>query len=499
MDEKQLRRLIGAREGRQAVAPGLRADGWLALGLTAPMASADAAPSAAWRGRRSRRRSPTSRPSAAAAGRSRCCGGRAPTLLNPHFAVGTKDQDGSRIFYEPLAGWDADGNLVPVLAAEIPSRENGGARRRRQVGDLEAEAGRHLARRQAVHRRRRRLQLGIRHAIRRPPPTTIGSYKDVKVEKVDDYTVKVTFEKPTPFWADAFVGAARHDHSRSTCSPTTSARKSREAPTNLKPVGTGPYRFVDFKPGDMVARRDQPELPHGRTGRYFDTHRDEGRRRRGLGGARRAADRRVRLRLEHAGRGRDPAAPGEGRQGPASSSSPGGDIEHIQLNSTDPVDRGRRRALEPQDQASDCCRDPAVRQALALLVDRESVAGAHLRPHRHRHRRTSSTTRSASAPRTRSASSTSTRRTSSSTTAGWKKGADGIRDEGRQEAEVRLPDLDQRAAPEEPGDRQAGLPEGRHRHRAEVGDGVGVLLVRRRQPRHLHASSTATCRCTRRP
>ena len=34
-----------------------------------------------------------------------------PTLLNPHFAVGTKDQDGSRIFYEPLAGWDADGNL----------------------------------------------------------------------------------------------------------------------------------------------------------------------------------------------------------------------------------------------------------------------------------------------------------------------------------------------------------------------------------------------------
>ena len=59
--------------------------------------------------------------------------------------------------------------------------------------------------------------------------------------------------------------------------------------------------------------------------------------------------------------------------------------------------------------------------------------------------------------------------------------------EGRQEAEVRLPDLDQRAAPEDPGDRQAGLPEGRHRHRAEVGHGVGVLLLRRRQPRHLPA------------
>src|SRR5712672_4553349 len=51
---------------------------------------------------------------------------QAVTLLNPHFAVGTKDQEGSRIFYEPLAGWDNDGNLVPMLAAEIPEIENGG-------------------------------------------------------------------------------------------------------------------------------------------------------------------------------------------------------------------------------------------------------------------------------------------------------------------------------------------------------------------------------------
>src|SRR5436305_4836545 len=51
---------------------------------------------------------------------------QAATLLNPHFAIGTKDQEGSRIFYEPLAGWDGEGNLVPVLAAEIPSKENDG-------------------------------------------------------------------------------------------------------------------------------------------------------------------------------------------------------------------------------------------------------------------------------------------------------------------------------------------------------------------------------------
>ena len=51
---------------------------------------------------------------------------QAVTLLNPHFAIGTKDQEGARIFYEPLAGWDGEGNLVPFLAAEIPSKDNGG-------------------------------------------------------------------------------------------------------------------------------------------------------------------------------------------------------------------------------------------------------------------------------------------------------------------------------------------------------------------------------------
>src|SRR5690349_1804371 len=35
---------------------------------------------------------------------------QAPTLLNPHFAQGLKDQEACRIFYEPLAAWDGEGN-----------------------------------------------------------------------------------------------------------------------------------------------------------------------------------------------------------------------------------------------------------------------------------------------------------------------------------------------------------------------------------------------------
>ena len=46
--------------------------------------------------------------------------------------------------------------------------------------------------------------------------------------------------------------------------------KSREAPANLKPVGTGPYRIVDFKPGDTVRAELNPTY-HVPNRPFFDT------------------------------------------------------------------------------------------------------------------------------------------------------------------------------------------------------------------------------------
>ena len=347
MNERELRGLIEQGEDRQAVATRLRAadDG-------GGPHRADGHPAAGpfGRGHGAGQGRPTSRPSAAAAARSRCCGGRAPTLLNPHFAVGTKDQDGSRLFYEPLAALGSPtATSSPKLAAEIPSRENGGL----------AADGKSVT---------WKLKQGVTWHDGKPftaddvvfnweyakdPATaavTIGSYKDVMVEKIDQYTVVVKFTKPTPFWADAFVGTRGMLIPKHLFADYIGA-KSREAPTNLKPVGTGPYMFKDFKPGDMVTGVINPNY-HQANKPLFRHDRDEGRRRCGLGGARRAADRRVRLRLEHAGRGRDPVAPGEGRQGPRHHHAGRQHRAHPAQHHRS-VDRGRRRALEHQDQASD--------------------------------------------------------------------------------------------------------------------------------------------------
>ncbi|PYM36111.1 MAG: peptide ABC transporter substrate-binding protein, partial [Candidatus Rokuibacteriota bacterium] len=221
----------------------------VALGLTAPLAAQMlAAAGAAQAQPRGETFNPTRR---GGGGQLKALWWQAPTLLNPHFATGTKDQDASRIFYEPLASFDPDGNLVPILAAEVPSRENGGLARDGMSVTW-------------------RLKRGVVWHDGRPftaddvvfnweyvadPATsavTAGSYRDIeRIEKLDSHTVKLVFARPQPFWADAFCGFRGMIIPKHLFAPYTGA-KSREAPANLRPVGTGPYRFVDVKPGDLV-------------------------------------------------------------------------------------------------------------------------------------------------------------------------------------------------------------------------------------------------------
>jgi len=364
MNEQELRSLIDKVKvgnlSRRAFTRRL-----VAVGLTAPMATQLLAFSGVAMAQAPSTYKPTKR---GGGGPLKVLWWQGPTLLNPHFAVGTKDQDGSRLFYEPLANWDADGNLKPVLAVSIPGRED---------GSLAAD-GKSVT---------WKLKQGVTWHDGKPftaddvvfnweyaknpatATTTNGSYKDVTVEKIDQFTVKVSFDKPTPFWADSFVGTRGMIIPKHLFADFV-GDKSRDAPTNLKPVGTGPYKFKDFKPGDMVAGEinmnyHQPNRP------YFDSIEMKG------GGDAVSAARAVLQtgefdfawnmqvedeilqRLEKGGKGRVVI-------------SPGGNIEHIQLNSTDPgteVD-GERSSLKTKHPLLS---DVAVRQALALLVDKDSV------------------------------------------------------------------------------------------------------------------------------
>ncbi|NRF68294.1 peptide ABC transporter substrate-binding protein [Aquincola sp. S2] len=364
MNERDLRALIeDVREGRLARRGFIQRLVW--CGLTAPMAAqllmhagiANAQPTLPYK--------PTKR---GGGGALKLLWWQGATLLNPHFAVGTKDQEGCRIFYEPLGAWDPDGNLIPVLAAEVPSRENGG---------LSADG------KSVTWKLKRNVQWHDGQPFTADdcifnwqyvtdPGTaavTVGPYRDVTVEKIDSHSFRVIFQKPTPFWADPFVATVGMMIPKHLFAPFIGA-KSREAPNNLKPVGTGPYRFVDFKPGDMVRGELNPNY-HMPNRPYFDSIEMKG------GGDASSAARAVlqtaeydyawNLQVEDEVLKRMEAA-GKGK----AVITPGGNIEFIQLNWADPNTEVEGERANPKSRHP-IFAEAAVRQAMALLVDRNGV------------------------------------------------------------------------------------------------------------------------------
>src|SRR5689334_16100510 len=71
------------------------------------------------------------------------------------------------------------------------------------------------------------------------------------------------------FWARAFVGPLGMVLPKHLFEPYKGAR-SPEAPANLAPIGTGPYLFVGFKPGDLLQGRLNPNY-HVENRPHFDT------------------------------------------------------------------------------------------------------------------------------------------------------------------------------------------------------------------------------------
>src|SRR5512138_583148 len=121
MDQRDLHRLLDdVKSGRLSRRRFVQT--MVGLGLTAPMAAHVLASAGVAQAQTKWTFNPTKR---GGGGLVKTLWWQAPTLLNPHFANGTKDQDASRIFYEPLAGFDPDGNLTPILAAEVPSATAG--------------------------------------------------------------------------------------------------------------------------------------------------------------------------------------------------------------------------------------------------------------------------------------------------------------------------------------------------------------------------------------
>ena len=184
MDEKQLRRLIervkDGKLSRRAFVGRM-----LALGITAPLASEMLAFSGAARAQEKERvpYKPTKR---GGGGRAEGAVVAGRDAAQPAFRG--RHQGPGRLAHLLRAARRLGRGRQPRPdpRGRDPEPRERRPLGRRHVGDLEAQARRQLARRQAVHRRRRASSTGNTPRDPATAATTIGSYKDVKVEKVDE-------------------------------------------------------------------------------------------------------------------------------------------------------------------------------------------------------------------------------------------------------------------------------------------------------------------------
>ena len=184
---------------------------------------------------------------------------QAPTTLNPHLSTGLKDSEASHIVLEPLAAYNQAEALEPILAAEIPTRQNGGlsADNRSVTWTLKEGVlwsdGQPFTAEDVVF---------TYEFISNPDTGAISTefYDEIeRVEALDDLTVRITFRQPTPTLYQPFIGTGGMILPKHIFQDYVGVR-SRSAPGNTQPVGTGPYQAVEFRPGDIIVYEPNPNF-----------------------------------------------------------------------------------------------------------------------------------------------------------------------------------------------------------------------------------------------
>ena len=300
---------------------------------------------------------------------------QAPTILNPYLSRGTKDSEAASLVIEPLAEYDPSGELVPVLAARIPTMENGG-----------------------ISEDRTRITWNLREGVVWSDGTPFTAHDVVftwryctapdggcaktarfehvtSVDAADDRTVTVTFAAPESFPFAPFVSLSSPILQASQFAGCVGAAAANCTAENTGPVGTGPFVVDDFGADGRILYRYNPRYRGASFGQpYFGEVVLKG------GGDAASAARSV-LQLEQA----DYAWNLQVEPDVLASISSGGSgsivsefatlVERLMLNQTNP-DAGLgdlRSEYADGTNPHPFLADPVVGRALSLAIDRDTL------------------------------------------------------------------------------------------------------------------------------
>lgn len=177
---------------------------------------------------------------------------QAPSIVNPYLSSGTKDVLSASLVLEPLAAIAPDGSYVPKLADEIPTVANGGI-----AGDLMSVTW--------------RLKEGLLWSDGTPvttedliftwewcvEPATGCAFTThfagiTRMVALDERTLRIEFEQPTPNPLTAFVSSQSPVLQKAQFESCIGELAVACTEPNQYPVGTGPYVVEEFRHEDTV-------------------------------------------------------------------------------------------------------------------------------------------------------------------------------------------------------------------------------------------------------
>jgi peptide/nickel transport system substrate-binding protein len=165
--------------------------------------------------------------------------------------------------YDGLVRFDEQMNPIPDLAESWEISEDGTVYTIKLRNDVKFHDGTPMTADDVLYT----AQLTLDETVNSPyRDKFIIDGEPVKWEKVDDYTVKATLPKPFgPFLAKL----SRADEIFFTILPKHILEQCTDMTTcdfNLNPVGTGPYKFVEYVPGQRLVLESHDDYFQGKPG-----------------------------------------------------------------------------------------------------------------------------------------------------------------------------------------------------------------------------------------
>ena len=194
---------------------------------------------------------------------------QASSILNPYLSSGTKDIDASSIVLEPLANIAPDGTLVPVLAAVVPTLENGGISE--DLASITWQLRDDVLWSDGTPVTTADVIFTWQYCTHPEAGCTYDDSFDgvVSMDAMGDHEFTINFDGPKAYPYLPFVTQTTPVLQAAQFANCLGTQMSACSDENFGPIGTGPFMVEEFRPNDVVTYLRNPNFRDAADGKPF--------------------------------------------------------------------------------------------------------------------------------------------------------------------------------------------------------------------------------------